>query len=251
MPSGGIKKGDQVSIASRTANSMLLFADDQYLGEANDHSHHDDNKELTITATADATSAHRLSLLSATLGYSNDMGSASGPKTKGIIGAVKLGNNEVQGPWTMRGDLTGNFLDIASAAGSSKVSWGKGPATGSTGRLTWLQAEFALPRALGEGERLHFNATGLGRGHLFLNGNDAGRYWTILRNDGSGKFTQTMYHLPTAWLKPAGQSNVITVAEVLGASAVEQPGLFVASMQPGSGEEPGKGWGQEINSCNM
>ena len=253
LPAGGIKAGDSIAIASRSANALLAFAGDALLGVADDHSHGDKDLTLTITATdASPAGASKLAILSETLGYSNDMSTGSGPKTKGIIGAVKINGNELSGAqWTMRGDLTGNFLKIGSAGNKDKVTWTKGPTTGASPRLTWLQADFTLARALAPGERLHFNATGLGRGHLFLNGNDAGRYWTIQRNDKSGEATQTMYHMPTAWLNPAGTSNLITVAEVLGASAVEQPGLFVVSMQPGSGPVPSSGWGDGVNSCEM
>eukprot|EP01047_Picozoa_sp_COSAG01_P014905 COSAG01_NODE_736_length_13947_cov_174.337449_4_plen_136_part_00 len=44
------------------------------------------------------------------------------------------------------------------------------------------------------------DATGLSRGHFWLNGHDLGKFWTI--KGPSGQLTQRYYHLPSALLKP-------------------------------------------------
>jgi len=80
--------------------------------------------------------------------------------------------------------------------------------------VTWFQTTFIKPN-LAAGEVLLFDATGLGRGHFYLNGKDMGRYWLLDMNDGSGKPTQHLYSIPLDWLQ---ESNLLTLGEVLGAT---------------------------------
>lgn len=71
---------------------------------------------------------------------------------------------------------------------------------------------------------LLINMTGMGRGRLWVNGQEVGRYYLQPRNDGSqcplglkGCATQTYYHIPTAWLTATG--NLLTIFESVGNAA--------------------------------
>lgn len=90
--------------------------------------------------------------------------------------------------------------------------------------VTWLTASFRLPSGFDDasGDRLLFDASGLTRGHAWINGMDLGRYWNLARNDGSGEATQALYYVPAEWLRggagdgadPEEGENVVVLAEV-------------------------------------
>ena len=86
-------------------------------------------------------------------------------------------------------------------------------------------------------EALLLNATGLGRGHAYLNGRSVGRYWSKMRNDGSDRPSQALYVLPAEWLAPGGGVNTLVVAEVGGAVDLSAVSLSVARMAEVTPEE--------------
>ena len=69
--------------------------------------------------------------------------------------------------WNMRPYLVGELLQVYSPSGAAKVSWSPDPHTPQP--LTWYTTTFN-PVALASGDVLLFNATGLSRGHVFVNG---------------------------------------------------------------------------------
>ena len=68
------------------------------------------------------------------------------------------------------------------------------------------------------------DATGMSRGHFFLNGVDLGKFWTVIDGHGAG-MTQRYYQLPSSLLVPAGRENVLVMADELGVTAAVAPGL--------------------------
>ena len=86
---------------------------------------------------------------------------------------------------------------------------------------------------------VHIPASSLGRGRLWVNGNDVGRYWTLQRNNGAACPagaktcpTQQYYHVPASWLNPAGSDskNLLVVFDVTGATDLSGVGLATSSM---------------------
>jgi hypothetical protein len=80
------------------------------------------------------------------------------------------------------------------------------------------------------------DATGLNRGHAFINGNDLGLYWLIqgVCQDKTPcccqqaqisclEPTQRYYHIPSDWLMP--KNNLITIFDDLGANSPGSVGL--------------------------
>jgi len=133
----------------------------------------------------------------------------------------------------MRPALLGELLQVFTPEGSPKVPWTSNWKAATGLPVTWYQARFPKP-TMGHGEVLLFDATGMGRGHLFLNGRDLGRYWLILMNDGSGRPTQHLYHIPLDWLVEG--TNVLTLGESLGATDASLPRLVKRKMVPGAGQ---------------
>ena len=75
----------------------------------------------------------------------------------------------------MRGGLSGEHLQLFTDAGASKVSWTA--SSSNPPAMTWLQSTFDTPVGVATGsQKLLFNATGLNRGRVWVNGHDAGRF---------------------------------------------------------------------------
>ena len=105
---------------------------------------------------------------------------------------------------------------------------------------TWYQARFATPEGDGATELL-VNATGLGRGRMWVNGNDVGRYWLLDRNDGSecsgGRArcaTQELYHVPRSWLRGRRRRECTDALRGCGAPDPTSVRLAASSMHDGA-----------------
>ena len=101
--------------------------------------------------------------------------------------------------------------------------------------ITWFQARFDLNDLVKPDTNANpvlLDATGLNRGHAFINGNDLGLYWLIKNvchdtppcccqqtQINCLKPSQRYYHIPSDWLMPT--NNLITIFDDLGA---ESPG---------------------------
>lgn len=238
-------------IAGMSSNAYVVFVDGVLAAEGDNHSH-DGTYSVTFTFNLNLTpgAAHQLVILSETLGYDNGMGSGSTAKFKGIFGSVTLGGTNITAQsWRVRNDLAGNYYQVWSASGANKVPWSTGGNLSTP--ITWLQTTFTVP-AVPAGASVLLNITGLGRGHAFVNGNDIGRYWSILRNDGSNQMTQTLYHIPTDWLNVgASGSNTLTLGEILGAPNPGLASIVLSTLQPGSPSPPSGGWGGSVISCPL
>ena len=119
----------------------------------------------------------------------------------------------------MQVGLLGEALRVPTAEGSAKVPWttpqpaGADEAEAATwstavGALTWLKAEFDAPADWQSPEALAVDLTGATKGHVFINGFDAGRYWV------RDPVISTYYQLPPDNLKAKG--NLLVLWEEIG-----------------------------------
>ncbi len=120
-------------------------------------------------------------------------------EAKGIFGPVLKGGSEEINDWSFIGRLNGERLRYPSDTSlewSKEAARGKGPEW----ELTWWKAAFEIqippPRPL------FLNMKGMGKGVIWLNGHNIGRYWQI--------GPQLRYYLPTAYLK---QENSLVLVE--------------------------------------
>lgn len=86
----------------------------------------------------------------------------------------------------------------ATLSGKTGEAWRGAPA--------WWRAEILVEDT---NEPLFFDATGLSKGHLYLNGHDVGRYF-VGTADGKAVPPQTRYYLPEPWLK-TNEANELLV----------------------------------------
>ena len=82
------------------------------------------------------------------------------------------------------------------------------PAKGgpTTGHPAWWRGTFTVAHTRNP---LFFDATGLSKGQLFLNGRNLGRYF-IATHEGTPVPPQSRYYLPESWITP-GEPNTLTI----------------------------------------
>lgn len=139
-------------------------------------------------------------------------------------GGLQLAGNDVPGPWKMQVGLLGEALQLPTEAGSAKVQWSslgpdntsstpqQGSNAASVGALTWLKASFDAPADWSSPEALAVDLTGATKGHVYINGFDAGRYWV------RDPVISTYYQLPPDNLKP--KDNLLVLWEEIAVTDV-------------------------------
>lgn len=239
----------ELAFQGRSASGYVVFVNGVKAGEVNDH-HHSVMGDLTYKLSVPLSAGdNQLLILSTSFGYTNNMDSGSGPKTKGIVGSVTLGAQDITaGTWNMRPQLAGQALQVYTAAGAKRVQWSGDWQSGGPG--TWYAATFTTP-SLSGGKQLLLRANGMTRGQLYVNGHELGRYWMILENDGSGHATQGVYHIPADWLIAGDGANVLTLAEVIGASDASQVRLVTSQMVDTTMSSFDADPQQDIQTCVM
>ena len=210
-------------VQSRKANAMLAFVDGELYSNAfnNQHSYGDVSFKLSIS-TSD-TKTHQLSLLSVNLGVNNYFG----PGTfdfKGITGSVTLQSTDItDGQWVHRAKLEGEILKVYTQQGSSSVPWNNKWQTYINKPIVWFQSKFSRVN-ISTGHSLLLNLDGMGRGHIYLNGMDLGRYWLI---EVDGIPVQQYYFLPPDLIQ---DTNLLTLIEELGAPDPSKVALVDSTM---------------------
>jgi len=170
---------------------------------------------------------NRLAILVASLGLIKGDWMIDAPQSrekKGLCGAVTVDGVPVAGPWRIEIGLWGERVRLFEAACGAQAAWRRAP--GEPGRPVWHRAEFALPPAqLADEAPWALDATGLGKGMLWVNGRCIGRHWQIpsvniwrprhehefVGETGEGQPTQRYYHVPREYLR--GQNAIVVFDE--------------------------------------
>jgi Glycosyl hydrolases family 35 len=215
-------KGVKLYIETQMADAFVAFIDDRYVGAADHHFKKEGPITLKIELGDLAGGKHRLQLLSESLGYMNLIGRWGGTtlqKTKGITGNVWLslgGTNTslVDGrDWRSYPGLHGEA--VARVDGMNRGSFMKKlDGVSSRRTATWSSVLFDSP-----GYDPTFQAFAVtitrGRGHLWLNGRDLGRYWNITRGE-TDMYSQDTYFLPSDYLHADGRLNELIIFDAFG-----------------------------------
>ncbi len=230
-----------IIVQTRKANALLFFLDGQYLGEFDDHQHEWGDVSSVVSVDLShfkPNQQYLFEILSISLGIDNDIGPYDYDK-KGIVGNVWLNdqllfdNQTETNFWEHQKGLIGEYLQIYTEQGSSKMQWDSQWTKGINQPITWFQARFDLNYLVKEDTNANpvlLDAQGLTRGHAFINGNDLGLYWLIQGICGDTppcycqqsqvnclEPSQRYYHIPSDWLM--SKNNLITVFDDLGASS--------------------------------
>lgn len=221
-------------VETQEANGIVVFLDREFAGDADSHLHREGNVTLVINLGVLDPGIHKLSLLSESLGYSNLIGRWSAStkmKLKGITGQVWLSSVD------KRVNLTDGRL-WRSKPSSPKTSETlfrrrQGPVgTILNSGPKWTFALFDTPEYDFTVELLYVDIT-VGRGHIWLNGNDLGRFWNISKGE-TKEHSQRYYFLPNDYLYHNGKPNRIIIYDVFGNDLKSKVGLVISSIQPSS-----------------
>jgi hypothetical protein len=169
----------------RKANAYLVFVDGQLAGSDQFNAVHGAGPmqySVKLQTPALAAGVHRVSILSVSLGNFNVFQierPAADQDDKGIQAGtlpVLSGVNSTPN-WLHRPFLTGELLQVYTAAGGAKVAW---TASGAPSPLSWYRSTFSGAGIVQETVVVvDMGADNLNRGHLYVNGVDLGRYWGV------------------------------------------------------------------------
>ena len=119
-----------VSVQTRTSNALLFFLDGKYLGEFDDRLHGKGSLKATVALDLSKFKPNQqylFEILSVSLGLYNGVGGRNF-ENKGIVGKVWINNqlivNDTANPWEHQKGLVGEYFQIYTEQGSSKVEWG-------------------------------------------------------------------------------------------------------------------------------
>jgi hypothetical protein len=219
----------QFFVETQRSNGILIYVDGEYVGSAEDHSHlYEGNITMKIPAGYLPRGNHTISILSENFGYSNLVGrfrnSGVGAKSKGITGDVLLSLNCMMGK-----QENVSLVDGRHWLSYPGLHWEKqkqkysrmmvadtkqGSTLKSTVSSMWYSMLFDSSMYDPTIEGLFLEMT-TGRGHIWLNGNDLGRYWNITQGNTSS-LSQKYYFLPADFLRIDGTLNEIIIFDAFG-----------------------------------
>ena len=226
-----------ITVDTRHGNSLVFFLNNTYLGTIDDD--YDARGPSTINTTFNLTNyqinqEYLFEILSISLGSNTGWG-VSTFDYKGIVGNVSI-NGEVLSfdethSWVHQKGLVGEYYQIYTEQGSSKVNWDSQWTKGINQSITWFQTRFDLDHLAKQDTIVNpvlLDAQGLNRGHAFVNGHDIGLYWLIVgvchptvpccchqEEINCNEPTQRYYHIPSDWLM--AKNNLLTIFDDSGA----------------------------------
>jgi len=217
-------------INTQEANAFIAYVDGQYVSNGDTHNHLERNITLCLNLGRLAMGTHSLSLLSESLGYSNLIGrwgTSTSAKNKGITGEVMLQMYDQEKNITLSltdGRIWRSFPGLHGERCRSCPRVRKNDCDALIARArsdtpqmavpSWSSALFQTPPYDPKEKALFFDITS-GRGHLWLNGNDLGRYWNITRGM-TIEFSQRYYFLPNDYLRSNNDLNELVLFDAFG-----------------------------------
>lgn len=174
-------------------------------GEAN----HEHGFQHSFRLPQLAAGSYRLDLLAVALGMIKGDWQISSPmnfERKGIWEGV-LWNGQPLRNWTMRTAMVGEQQMLAMHP--EKIS---SPMTGDGRPLRWFRAQVQVPEnLLRSGAVFRIDASGLGKGMIWVNGHAIGRHWLIEAAKPPQTLSQRYYHVPAGWLM--AQNEIVIFEE--------------------------------------
>ncbi len=221
--SAGVVRNATITIESQRASAMSVYMNQVYVDSRADPHHDEGNTTFTMSVGTLFPSLYSLSILSENFGYGNligRFGADTQPKVKGITGMVSLSGVCVTLPcefklidgkrlWHSFAGLHGEREGLFAQHRRAKTI-----AVVDSHASVWSRALFDTPSYDPNSQSLFVDIT-RGRGHLWLNGYDLGRYWNITRGETSA-YTQRYYFLPQEYLQTSGKLNELTFFDSVG-----------------------------------
>ncbi|XP_017985007.1 PREDICTED: beta-galactosidase 6 isoform X1 [Theobroma cacao] len=111
--------------------------------------------------------------------------------------------------WGYQVGLLGEKLQVYKEENLDEVEWSSEIDHSANQSLTWYKTVFDAPTG---DDPIALNLSSMGKGEVWVNGQSIGRYWVSFLTS-KGVPSQTLYHVPRAFLKPSG--NLLIVLEEL------------------------------------
>ncbi|CAN1149746.1 Beta-galactosidase 8 [Linum perenne] len=215
-------------------HAALVYVNKKLIGIG--YGNHDDEKfSITQKISLDE-GKNTLDILSMIVGLQN-YGPMFDVKGAGIDAVVlaefKNGNRDISsGEWTYQVGLKGEEIGLEKVSLGNSSYWDHGGSVPVAKSLIWYKTTFLAPQGTGP---LVLNLTSMGKGQAWVNGKGIGRYWPAYlsppngctdncdyrgKHDSStcqrncGQPTQTLYHVPRAWVQPG--ENLLVLHELGG-----------------------------------
>ena len=220
----GVVRNATIAIESQRASAMSVYMNEVYINSEADPYHDDGNITFTIHIATLYPTLYSLSILSENFGYGNligRFGADTRPKIKGITGSVSISGVCLTVPCELQlVDGKRRWHSLAGLHGERKLQFSphrhaKAVKAIDSHKAAWSRALFDTPSYDPNSQSLFLDITS-GRGHLWLNGYDLGRYWNITRGE-TAAYTQRYYFLPEEYLYTSGQLNELTIFTSIGA----------------------------------
>lgn len=201
-------------VTGRTNNAYVVAIDGKVVASLQSHQNMGLGQAILNTTVAMPTGGpqHTLTVVSSSLGLRNDDIFDSSREAKGIEQLSLGGLNLTARTWRQRAGLVGEKSSIESLQQSLTVA---------NASMVWMQTSFALDSAPnGTAPTYVFDASGLGRGYVYVNNFSLGRYWpTVPRGSGLALPAepagpgQRYYHIPPDCLQ-AGTNTLVLIEEI-------------------------------------
>lgn len=213
-------------VTGRTNNAYIVAIDGQVVAKLEHHKNGvlDQvvlNASIPLSAWKDSTAQHTLTVVSSSLGLRNDNIFADSREAKGFelltLGALNMTAQK----WQQRAGLVGETSDVTRLQPSLTVA---------NTSMVWLQSTFVLDtKPNGTSPTYVFDASGLGRGYIYVNNFSLGRYWPIVPIVGISAPGQRYYHVPPDCLQQG--TNLVKICEEIGAPHPELARLATVALK--------------------
>ena len=212
-----------LSLNSTNACAFTAFLDGEAVATTYNAAHSYANFTAVLSLFLPDTGPHQLTIASISLGISNVFRRDQGLVLKGITGAVTLGSEDITAAtWWHRAKMEGEVKQVFTAGGATKVTWDPDWERYQHRALVWFQTTFSWTHSDGP---VLIDMKGAGRGHVYVNGLDLGRYWLV---EVGGATVQRYYAVPMDWLQA---DNTLTILEEGGATDLSTVAIGYSSVE--------------------
>jgi beta-galactosidase len=217
-------KDGEVTLAARVSDRLSVWVNGRFMGTVPDRL--PENRKLSSPYVSSENDPQRFSLqikvplkagknelllLVSTLGMIKGDWMIDLPMSEerqGLLSPVYLDGRPIDQPWSFAAGMEGERQRWYLPEAADATAW---KPMGQPARLSWYRSSFTLSAQQIAGDPWMLDADGLGKGSIWINGRNIGRYWQAAG-------PQRYYHLPASWLKE-GENRLVILEENLGTPA--------------------------------
>ena len=209
------EKAGQVTLAARVSDRLSVWVNGRFVGTVPDRlaenrklsgpyaPNENDPPKFALRLTVPLNAGkNELLLLVSTLGMIKGDWMLDLPMSEerqGLLSLVHLDGRPIDQPWSFAAGMEGERRRWYTPEEALAAAW---KPLEKPSPLSWYRSSFKLSPAQIAGDPWMLDADGLGKGLIWINGRNIGRYW-------QDAGPQRYYHVPASWLKPGDNDLVI------------------------------------------